>query len=84
MSVAEVTGAAEPAAPRTLEEAGLNIDLVTQLALKTLHLAGTLTGLELANRMGADAVAHPSATPPLSERTLNFAFARLDGVPKGK
>jgi predicted ATPase with chaperone activity len=41
-----------PLAPRTLEETGLNIDLVTQLALKTLHLAGTLTGIELATRMG--------------------------------
>ena len=52
MSVAEANRADWPAAPRTLEEAGLNIDLVTQLALKTLHLAGTLTGLELAQRMG--------------------------------
>jgi len=43
-----------PPAPRTLEEAGLNIDLVTQLVLKTLHLSGTLTGIELANRLGVN------------------------------
>ncbi len=35
------------------------------------------TTMELANRMGADVAAHPSATPPLSDRTLNFAHARL-------
>jgi len=33
------------------------------------------TTMELANRMGADVAAHPSATPPLSDRTLNFARA---------
>jgi fructokinase len=35
------------------------------------------TTMELANRMGADVTAHPSATPPLSDRTLNFARAQL-------
>jgi fructokinase len=35
------------------------------------------TTMELANRMGADVAAHPSATPPLSPGTLNFARARL-------
>jgi fructokinase len=35
------------------------------------------TTMELANRMGADVAARPSATPPLSDRTLNFARARL-------
>jgi fructokinase len=35
------------------------------------------TTMELANRMGADVVAHPSATPPLSDETLSFARARL-------
>jgi predicted ATPase with chaperone activity len=41
-----------PAAPSTPEEAGLSHDLVVQLALKTLHFGGTLTGLELATRLG--------------------------------
>jgi fructokinase len=38
------------------------------------------TTMELANRMGADVAAHPSATPPLSKDTLNFARARLHGL----
>jgi fructokinase len=33
--------------------------------------------MELSNRMGADVAAHPSATAPLSNNTLNFACARL-------
>jgi fructokinase len=40
------------------------------------------TTMELANRMGADVAAHPSATPPLSDRTLNFAHARLHDSPR--
>jgi fructokinase len=40
------------------------------------------TTMELANRMGADVAAHPSATPPLSPRTLNFARARLPESPR--
>ena len=61
MSVVEMARVPVPAAPVTLEEAGLKIDLVTQLALKTLHLAGTLTGLELAARLGLEfSVVEPS------------------------
>lgn len=41
-----------PLAPATLEETGLNPDLVLQLAMKTLHLAGELSGDELAKRLG--------------------------------
>jgi fructokinase len=33
--------------------------------------------MELANRMGADVAAHPTATPPLSEKTVNFVHAQL-------
>ena len=43
--------ATHPRAPATLEQSGLTLDLVLQLLLKTLHLAGELTGTELANRM---------------------------------
>ena len=43
--------ATEPTAPNTLEEAGLNIDLVLQLALKTLHFSGQLTGTSLSDRL---------------------------------
>ena len=41
-----------PIAPRTLAEAQLSPDLVTQLVLKTLHLSGELSGTELAKRLG--------------------------------
>jgi predicted ATPase with chaperone activity len=41
-----------PPAPRSLEESGLSLDLMIQLVLKTLHLAGELTGGELAKRLG--------------------------------
>jgi predicted ATPase with chaperone activity len=39
-------------APKTLEQAGLSRDLITQLVLKTLHFSGELTGTELARRLG--------------------------------
>jgi len=41
-----------PRAPRTLEEAGLPLDLVVQLILKTLHFSGELTGAGLAAKLG--------------------------------
>jgi predicted ATPase with chaperone activity len=41
-----------PAAPVTLEETGLSLDVIVQLALKTLHFAGELSGLEVAHRLG--------------------------------
>ncbi len=43
---------AHPPAPVTPEEAGLATDLLVQLALKTLHFAGELTGSALAQRLG--------------------------------
>jgi hypothetical protein len=39
-------------APKNLEEAGLNLDLIMQLLIKTLHFAGELSGIELADRLG--------------------------------
>jgi predicted ATPase with chaperone activity len=43
---------AHPRAPQTLEQSGLSKDSVVQLALKTLHFAGELTGTALADRLG--------------------------------
>jgi predicted ATPase with chaperone activity len=48
-SLATPTG---PTAPGTLEDAGLPLDLLVQLALKHLHFAGELTGHQLARRLG--------------------------------
>src|SRR6476660_2672398 len=52
MLTAEDVATFTPRAPKTLQEAGLGRDLVTQLILKTLHLSGELTGTELARRLG--------------------------------
>src|SRR5215212_3684112 len=52
MSIVETQSPLMLPAPRTLEEAGLSKDLITQLALKTLHFSGELTGSELARRLG--------------------------------
>ncbi len=41
-----------PGQPRTLGEAGISQDLVSQLLLKTLHFAGELSGTQLAQRLG--------------------------------
>lgn len=51
-----VTGSAPrdvvPPAPTTLEQAGLGFDLMVQLVLKLLHCAGSLTGAEVATKVG--------------------------------
>jgi hypothetical protein len=46
------TSLPHPPAPATLEQTGLNADLVQQLLLKTLYFGGELTGTELARRLG--------------------------------
>jgi predicted ATPase with chaperone activity len=51
-ATAEAVTLPEPRAPQTLEETGINADLIAQLLLKTLSFAGELTGLELAHRLG--------------------------------
>jgi len=43
-----------PRAPRTLEEAGLTHDFVTQLLLKVMHFGSDYTGLDLAKRVGLE------------------------------
>jgi predicted ATPase with chaperone activity len=50
--IAEDSQVVAPTAPRTLAEAQLSPDLITQLVLKTLHLSGELSGTELAKRLG--------------------------------
>jgi hypothetical protein len=52
--VVERARALVPPAPRTLEEAGVNLDLAVQLVLKLLHFAGELTGIEISHRLGLD------------------------------
>ena len=40
------------APPTTLDEAGLSLDLVNQLVLKTLYFSGELSGADIARRLG--------------------------------
>jgi len=51
---ADRTAELVPAAPRTMEEAGLSLDLLVQLVLKHLHFSGELTGVEIARRLGLE------------------------------
>jgi hypothetical protein len=43
-----------PAAPQSLDETGLPLDLVLQLTLKSLHFAGELSGTDLSQRLGLE------------------------------
>jgi len=43
-----------PASPQTIDEAGISLDLILQLALKSLHFSGELAGTELSQRLGLD------------------------------
>jgi predicted ATPase with chaperone activity len=52
-SAAAVAGL-HPSAPRTLEDAGLSHDFVTQLILKVMHFSSDITGLDLARRVGLE------------------------------
>ena len=51
MATSELT-TLHPIAPATLEQAGLNTDVMQQLVLKTLYFGGELTGTEIAKRVG--------------------------------
>ena len=66
-----------PPAPTTLQEAGLSLDLVLQLVLKTLHFVGELSGADIASRLGVS-----SGIPPRSARAEAAApgggLGRLD------
>jgi predicted ATPase with chaperone activity len=43
-----------PAAPQSLDEAGIPLDLIVQLALKALHFSGELSGTDLCRRLGLE------------------------------
>jgi predicted ATPase with chaperone activity len=67
-------------APRTLEEAGLSLDLLIQLALKTLHFAGELTGNELAGRLGVNySVIEPALDFLKAQRQVEIGGATMVG-----
>ena len=41
----------EPPAPRSIEDTGLNMGFLTDLALKIMYYEGNLTGINIADRM---------------------------------
>jgi predicted ATPase with chaperone activity len=43
-----------PASPQSIEEAGIPLDLILQLTLKSLHFSGELSGTELSRRLGLE------------------------------
>ena len=68
--------------PATLEEAGLSLDLLIQLALKTLHFAGELTGAELARRLGLNFSVIEPALELLKTAAPGGDRRRHDGGPR--
>jgi len=71
-----------PPAPSTLEEAGLTLDLMIQLALKSLHLTGELTGSELARRLGVRfSVIEPALTMIKAQHQVEVAAGAMIGGP---
>jgi predicted ATPase with chaperone activity len=63
-----------PAAPRTLEETGLSIDLLLQLATKTLQFLGEMSGARLAQTLG---LRYSAIEPVLSH--LKQGLAEISG-----
>jgi predicted ATPase with chaperone activity len=69
-----------PMAPMTYVEAGLSLDLLIQLALKTLHFAGELTGAQLARRLGVNfSVVEPAIDFLLTEHQIEIGGGTMVG-----
>ena len=74
-----------PTAPTTLEEAGLSLDLVLQLTLKTLHFSGDLTGIDLARRLGLRfSVIEPALDALKAQHHVEVSGGALVGGPSYK
>jgi predicted ATPase with chaperone activity len=76
-----MTAAAEmPPAPATYQEAGLSLDLLIQLTLKTLHFAGELTGGELSRRLGvAFSIIEPALEALKAQRQIEIGGGSMVG-----
>ena len=69
-----------PPAPTTYQEAGLSLDMLIQLSLKTLHFAGELTGAELARRLGVNfSVVEPAIDFLKSQHQLEIGGGTMMG-----
>jgi predicted ATPase with chaperone activity len=71
-----------PWAPKTVEQAGISEDLVVQLVAKTLHLAGELKGVDLAERLGVPfSVLEPSLDVLKRDRHCEIVGGAILGAP---
>ncbi len=74
-----------PPAPASVAESGLNIGLLVQLVLKTLHLAGTVTGTDLSARLGlAFSVLEPALDELKAQRHCEVVAGSVLGGPAFK
>jgi predicted ATPase with chaperone activity len=70
-----------PVAPNSLADAGLSLDLLTQLALKRLHFSGELKGSELASRLGVNfSVVEPALDFLKSQHLVEVAGGAITGA----
>jgi hypothetical protein len=70
------------AAPRSLDEAGLNLDMVVQLCLKTLHFIGELSSVELGARLGVTfPVVNPAIEALKTQRLIEIVGGTHLGPP---
>lgn len=79
-AITPLSAAGLPPAPTTPEEAGLSLDLLIQLALKTLHFSGELTGGELSRRLGLNfSVMEPALDFLKAQRQIEIAGGSMVG-----
>ncbi|MCA8995536.1 MAG: ATPase [Planctomycetaceae bacterium] len=70
----------DPIAPASLEESGLSLGLIADLAVKLLYLNGTLTGFEIARHLKLPfSVLQPSLDFLKSERCLDVPSGEMVG-----
>ena len=69
-----------PPAPATYQEAGLTLDLLIQLTLKTLHFAGELSGVDLGRRLGVNfSVIEPALEFLKTQRQVEISGGTMMG-----
>jgi predicted ATPase with chaperone activity len=69
-----------PRAPTSYQDAGLSLDLLIQLVLKTLHFSGEMTGGQLAARLGVNfSVVEPALDFLKAQRQVEIAGGTMVG-----
>src|SRR3954469_4247737 len=70
-----------PAAPNSLADAGLSLDLVTQLVLKHLHFSGELKGADVGVRLGVNfSVVEPALEFLKNQRQVEVGGGAITGA----